>query len=380
MTVIELHNAAMNLADEADAQKRAENIVRAQELYSNAFESERKAAMLAIQESVDDMTTSILLKSAACLAYDAGMFRECEQVICYALSLENIPIDIAEELRNLYEDVNFYRHLRLANGVVLNDNEIQLSVAGRGVGYGIAREEDVIQRIQTFKQMSLRTIERKMGRAFRKKGSPAKDVQSLCSTYCSVPRAASFAINLRLGQNLQTTIPNLQSAATVLIDELMDDVELANSGEIDKLSEKIQDASYLQNFVNLAKELAPDGDEVNQVGFTCVRDGEVRSIGLTRKKEEFEGLVERAAELATAETINIITQPEKLSIEGLLMAANSDENAVKIASGKNKPKIIVPDGLSDIVRKYFGEQVRATVSKQNNIYTLISIDTIKTIQ
>lgn len=307
------------------------------------------------------------------------LFRESEKVICEALAQNDIPNEDAEKLRNLYEDVNFYRHLRLESGIVLNDNEIQLSVSGQGVGLGMAREEDVIQRIQVIKQMSTRTFERGFGKPFRKKGGLSKDIQSLCSTFWSVPRAGSFTMNIRLGLDTQTRIPNIQSVTTAFIDDMFENVELANSGEIDKLSKKIQDPDYLLNMVGLAKELAPDGEDVRQVGLTCVRDGVERSVGLTRTRDEYNTMVERAVEIVASTVAEIVDQPIKQNLSGLLIAANSEENVVSISNSKKKTKIIVPDGLADIVRKYFGEQVVVSAMKQGRIYTLVTIDTIKTI-
>lgn len=338
MTISDLHNRAIILADKANAEMQSGNLEHALSLY-----------------------------------------RECEQVVCMALAQDDIHSEVAEELRNLYEDANFYRHLRLGDGVVLNDNEIQLSISGKGVGFGMAREEDVVQRIQVIKQLSTRTFERGFGKTFRKKGGPSKEIQSLCKTFWSVPRAGSFAINLRIGLDAQTRIPNIQSATTAFIDDMFENVELANSGNIEKLSEKIQDPDYLLNMVGLAKELAPDGEDVKQVGLTCVRDGIERSVGLTRTKDAYNPMVERAVEMLASSVEVIDDQPIKQNLSGLLMAADSEENVVRIANGKKKTRIIVPDGLSDIVRKYFGEHVVITTMKQNKTFTLVAIDTIKTI-
>ena len=72
-------------------------------------------------------TRSVLLRSAASLALDCGEVRQSER--CYSLraSVGNPPEEIANELRDLLEQVNFQRHLDL-HGVVLEPTGFQVSL------------------------------------------------------------------------------------------------------------------------------------------------------------------------------------------------------------------------------------------------------------
>lgn len=69
----------------------------------------------------------------------------------------------------MLETVNFHRHLDL-RGVILQEDEVQLVIAGKGVGYGYAKSDDVLDRVDTFQKLAIRTIERKAGKSFRKAG------------------------------------------------------------------------------------------------------------------------------------------------------------------------------------------------------------------
>ena len=173
-----LHNEAMNLADEADLLKSRGQIKESLELYGKAFFMEREAALAAISSGVEELSVNILVKSAAFLGNDAGLIRESEQMVGLALS-RNLPEEIAEEMRDLLENLYFARHLRL-NGITLSDNEVQIVVAGCGVAHGMAREDDVNDRISTFKQMVVRTAERSKGKNFRTSGQPAKEIRDMC--------------------------------------------------------------------------------------------------------------------------------------------------------------------------------------------------------
>jgi len=83
-----------------------------------AFEKEKEASKFAKETIVPEPTLSVLHRSAASLAIDCGEFREAERLIAFALS-GNPPNDIAIELRDLLEQVNFLRHLDLRGKVLV---------------------------------------------------------------------------------------------------------------------------------------------------------------------------------------------------------------------------------------------------------------------
>ena len=105
MTVQELHNAAIEKTDLAIVKKFQKEFEVSNELFREAFELEKQAALLSKDEQIGEPTESVLLKSAACLALDCKEYREAEKLISIVLSGEP-PYEIAEELRNLLEDVN----------------------------------------------------------------------------------------------------------------------------------------------------------------------------------------------------------------------------------------------------------------------------------
>jgi hypothetical protein len=137
MNIEELHNLAMEKTDFAIIQKFHNKLEESLLFFKEAFELEKKAALMAKDEKIGEPSESIYLKSAACLALDCKEYREAEKLISLALAGEP-PYEIAEELRNLLEDVNFHRHLQL-NGIELNQSELQLVVSGNAVGYGMAK-------------------------------------------------------------------------------------------------------------------------------------------------------------------------------------------------------------------------------------------------
>jgi hypothetical protein len=102
----DLHHNAMRLVDEADRLRRAGNPQAAREHLRQAFEQERQAATASAADVNLEPTRSVLHRSAASLALECGALREAERLIAVALA-GNPPEEIAEELRDLLEQVYF---------------------------------------------------------------------------------------------------------------------------------------------------------------------------------------------------------------------------------------------------------------------------------
>lgn len=108
----ELHQKAMDLADEAFQAKGRQELELAQEKYLAAFEYEKAAAMLLVNAYDQEPTRSVLFRSAACLLLNLPfppeqLFPQAEKMVAYGLS-GNPPEDIAEELREAWRELMGY--------------------------------------------------------------------------------------------------------------------------------------------------------------------------------------------------------------------------------------------------------------------------------
>jgi hypothetical protein len=376
MNMTKIHNQAMELAALADLQKIQGNRHDAISLYEQSYNLEYETAMNAYNERVGEPSVSVLLRSAASLAMSCKKNREAEKLIALALSGEP-PLEIADELRNLLENVHFDRHLELKN-VELSDDEVQLVISGNGVGYGYVKMEEITNRISTFQNLTIRTVERISGRSFRKSGPVALEHKFCCNPYMSTLKAASMAFRIKFGNPSQPTIPGF-SGYDSIIDDITGNISLINDDRIDVLKEKISDMAYFNNFIALTKELAPDGDTVSLFGITSIKQGQEKKTILTSKREKI------------LETIRTISQENEDTLDssgeratnqivvGILKEANATNNSVEIISeGKTKIKLKVPDGLSDIVKKYWDESVSVEYCKNGkNANLLVNIDSNK---
>ncbi len=106
----QLHQEAMELAEQATISRFQEDFAEADRLIRAAFEKERDAA-LSIAGQLDlEPSRSVLLRSAATLALECHELREAERLASRALVGEP-PTEIALELREILQRV--FREWRL---------------------------------------------------------------------------------------------------------------------------------------------------------------------------------------------------------------------------------------------------------------------------
>jgi hypothetical protein len=369
--VTELHQEAMKLADLAEIARRSGDSQAFQSYSSQALELEAKAAWSMSSQTDLEPTRSVLFRSAATLAIEVHRLREAEQLIGAALA-GNPPPEIAEELRDLLEDVYFQRHLEV-KGVTLSPGDVQMTLEGAAVGFGIARSDIFVQRLKDLETLLYRTAERILGQEFRESGRRKKSLSESFELYLSVPRAASFAVTLRLGQSSQLNLPGVDFTTNTM-KVLLDDLALVNEGNLEALKNSIPDESYRVNFMGLAERLAPDGKEIRTVGFTTAPDQVKRVVALVVTKKE---LRERARKIPKGLSTN--TDEKEVVITGLLLeadATNRKEGIIEVVdASKISHKIIVPRGMMrDIVKPMFEEEVLVVgISRQGRV-ELVTID------
>src|SRR5690606_5954269 len=100
-------------------------------------------------------------------------------------------------------------------------NEFEMSLAGKGVGYGIAPSIAVVERIVQTEKLLVRFAERRAGRPFRERGSAPRALRETVELFLSVPRAASYAVTFRVGKpKEQLAMPEVLGTPEVIGDLL----------------------------------------------------------------------------------------------------------------------------------------------------------------
>lgn len=349
----DLHKKAMEFADLGLRRRARGNAEESIEYFEQALHYE----LAAIDEldKTEALAWAVLHRSAGTLALDCRDFLQAEKIVATALAQEPHP-EVAEELRDLLEQIYFQRHLDL-KGITLQEDEIQLSLSGQEVGNGFVNVEEVYERISISSKLIHRTVERKQNRPFRERGSVQKAIRENYQTLVSVPRSGSFSVTLKFSRPQLYFSGMLETAA--IIDEFMDLLALINSSQITEIQKRIPDPAYLRNFFGLARKIAPDGERISQVGFTSVRDGVQRSVGLTMPAEELPSL---PPEMLSSPQVSLKQTPsEPIEIRGVLRHADAmreDSNVIQVIDGKKKHIVQVPQGMmNDIVRPMWDSHV-----------------------
>jgi hypothetical protein len=361
-TIKEIHDKAMNLAEDAFHAQKSGREADAIRLFAEALELEQEAANSLPLSEESEPTRSILFRSAASLAFNSKNYEVADRLIARGLS-GFPPPEIMEELKNLYEDVNFMRHLS-AKGLLIDPNQWLMTISGDATRYGGTAAEYLLVRVEKITTLFYRTTERLLKFPYRASGGVNKTIKDAYGLYINAFAPSSFAVSFQIGRPYpQTTLfPELKEAKqiepTEIVDEIMSCYEIFEGKEPLKLKDKFKDEDYYQNFVGLAKQIAPDGNNVKLVGFTTIREGREKSVALRKSRKELRDSIK---------SIEGETEHEdKVSVQhtGILMQANTPLvgkfGTVKLIEMETKEKhmIKVPIPImKDVVQPFYEELV-----------------------
>lgn len=358
----ERHDAAMDFAHFALLERVRGNTEEASTLFEKALENELGAIQdMEERGSFSDLTYSVLHRSAGTLALDCKKYRLAERLAAKGLAHAEHS-EVAEELRDLLEQVNFHRHLE-SNGVELSDAEMQLRLSGPEVGSGVAPLSDFKRIIGAVEESIHRIVERMGGSSYRKNGPPKKHVQDNYRIYTLAPIPGSFAVPLKLGNPKGQRMLDTSE----IVNEFMDLMELANSSNIAEIEARVPDPAYMRKFLELAKEIAPDGERIHQVGFAAVHHGNTRRVSITK-----------LASALPKPSVAGSDESETIEVSGVLRYADASgkKNQIRVVEenvGKQH-RVEVPEGkINGIVRPMWDSKVTVTGVRKGNAIILQDI-------
>jgi len=361
-----LHSEAMDMAEKAMIERARGNLAAARIHLQLAFEKEQEAARMAVDSQTPEPTRSILLKSAAHLAIDVGDLRSAERLIGTALA-GDAPEELAQELRSLFEEIGFQRHLEL-RGVQLQRNDVQMVLVGAAVAPGMIASDEFLGRVRTLRTLVHRTSESDMRIAYRQRGEPKEEISKQLQLFLSVPRAASFAVSLRVASaNNQAEFGFAQSS--VVLATLLDRLEMFERADLAALHVAIPGKEYFDNFVELASELGPDGKQVRMVGFTSVVGDIERRVQMTRPHK------------ASAFEAPFVASEKPLTLTGRLSYFKEDvegNTTLRLrTSDGNEFRLKASDEELAKAAEYIGKKRVVTITGRQASQTAIEFDTIK---
>ena len=363
-----LHAQAMDAAGRAFYADVHGEYQSAETLFREAFELERRAALALLEDTNAEPTRSVLLRSAASLAVDCHDFREAERLVAIGLA-GNPPTPISDELRDLLETIYFSRHLSV-RGLELDPAEFQISLAGTGVAFGMIESGQFLRRAEIMDKMLIRTAERRRGRPFRESGGPNREAMQGFEVFYSTPRAASFAISIRLGRPQRQLILPGFVGPTEVIDEFLACIADFDTGNREGLLERIPTEAYFNNFTALARKLAPDGERIKTVGFTSVRGTETKQVALSHPVGD--AWKAKGDETKTVRLTGTIRSADETTRhkEHPFFGVEDDD-------GKRHNIRMPPGMLQDIVKPYWGERVQVVATRTKNRLDFVDIEPVE---
>ena len=366
--VEDLHNRAMDIAEEAFVAKQKSDVHKAIQLFNKALDLEHKAASLLSIDINNEPTRSILYRSSAALAQNSNQFDFAERLIANGLA-GFPPTEIKEELKNLYEDVNFMRHLS-TKGMSLANDQWLMSLYGNCTRFGGTAADHLMMRVDRISSLFYRTVERLLKQPYRTRGGVSKEVKEYYGLYINAFLPRSFAVSFQVGQpDPQLKLfPGLEKKKPIesseIVDEILNCFELFEGDKQEELKEKFEDEIYYDNFMGLAKQIAPDGEDIKLVGFNSIREGQERPVALRKKHRKIQKPREEAA-------LSDSTTPNKVTLTGTLMHANTPLEgkfgSVKLWSPEDQTTHIISVPISlmkDVVQPFYEEDVVIQGHKQ----------------
>jgi hypothetical protein len=362
-TVEEIHDKAMELAQRALIARHSGDYARAQSLASEALVYEAEAANMVPYDVSSEPTRSILYHSAASLAYQSRQFDRAMQLIGQGLA-GFPPAQIRQDLKDLWEQINFEEHLQV-RGVELAPNDLQVSLQGDSVGSGMIPYREFQQRINAIYGITTRTVQRLLGRRYQRTGRIA-EMYRYFTPSLSVPRLGSFAITFRLGVPSEHQT-NLFINADQVIDEVIVGMSYVNEGDNNSLRNLINNESYYLSFLSHARKLVPDGERINFVGLTSLKN----KIGITKRVQD----VSLAPEYLIPGTV----EQKQIELEGILDYAEARRvDRIGLTTDENKNyTIIVKEGMDDLVRSYFDQRVRVIGVTDGRSIMLLDVEPLE---
>lgn len=351
--IISVHEQAMDWADKARSARRDRDEDTYLRFMKNAFELEKKAALM-IQSEESEPTRSVLHRSAASLAYKCKLYREAEKLISRAVAGQP-PREILQELRRLNRKVYF--ELRMEEReVAVSKQEFSMNLDGNEIIEGLAPVDLVTPRITKLKKIFWNTIRQWKGLDF---SSQAQLKDQKYTMWVSAFAPGSIDVILKLGVSGQMTFSKMGGFDTIF-ERVMTNFRLLNEGQFGRLQDHFADNEYYCNFVALAKEIAPDGDDVVTVNLGTLVEGQQRQVRLIRQQQEF---VEVPLPSLLKSDNGMHTTDETVTIRGKLQLADSMEEhkVVKVRDVDSGVtwKIVVPDAyMKDVVQPNYDEDVK----------------------
>lgn len=351
---VRLHREASKLANRARQAEFDGDEQAYQRLTIEAFEKEAASAELLRLDPSHHMH-AILHRSAATLAYRSGKYREAETLAAYGLA--------ANPTGNLRQELYFVLdRARLGSWIAYDSanygaDDLVVFLHGMSDGTGGVDYKLLPKIVETSALLLRNTIGFAHGYKFRDRAKVDEKIRISSNASAN----GVYRVGMKLARVAPRPLPGLDGFEHEL-SKLIDNIRLLAKDEIEQLRDRYKEERYFNNFVGLAKEVAPDGEQLTAVRWEANVEGQPQYAALDRARSELSQLSLSLQNDKPSSDYTLTDDWETVTGKLLYADATKDEDLVRLIPDVGKPwTIVVPQGLrDDVVRPYFGDRVRVT--------------------
>ena len=366
MSWAEHHDRSERLAAEAERAARAQDYVRAEELYQQAAREEATALEHVPFEK--KRTQGITAVSAVALWYKARVYIQAEQLAYSQLSTTSLPDFAQIQLKDLLNLI-WSAQSADAAGIRFMAGDILVSVKGGQVIHGGAPLDVIVRRVEGIQAVLFRTIEMLLNQPFRRRGSPGLDIQSMFRPWLFQAPAGSYQFAIRIQEPMQKEMweaerPQVERVTATFLQVL----RASATDPENELPRLVPDASYREAFLGLSRNLAPTGGTFERL--------EIRDAGAPSDPwAAFGSEARQKLNAALRKTRPLRALPAggyDVTLKGILRALHLDQDWLEIVTHEeplaHKRILGAGEVLDDVVGPMVNRKVKVHASVSGNKY------------
>ena len=326
MSWIEYHENSERLASQAQVAAREGRRDKAQALYARAADAEENA--IAALDPSKVRTLGISAVSAVSLHYKANQLARAEAVALRCLRFDGLPVFARDQLRLLLQSI-WSEQIPDNAGERVEPGQVLISMQGGEIVSGGAPLDLIADTMKTVKSIIYRTAEFMSDLEHRRRGAPSRNIRENCRPWLfqTAPGSYQFAVAIQKKNQpnlFGSELPPPQEIADCFLRILRAGIEDPEKG----LAKVVPPPDYRHTFLELTRNLAPDGKTCNRLDIRSPTESQAISLDLNVRRN-LERIITRSGH----------EQETQEALHGILRALHLDRNWIELTVGKEHLRI-----------------------------------------